>query len=567
MLFVLAAHLLTPREIMSLLSIHNLTKSYGAQVLFEKATLQLHAGYRYAIAGANGSGKSTLLKIMAGLEEPTDGEATVPRKVRVGFLKQDHFQYEKVSILHVVMMGIPELWDAMQEKEQILANAETHFDGDRYAACEDIVLQYDGYTMEATAGEILEGLNIPTAQHHLPLSTLSGGFKLRVLMAQTLVSNPDLLLLDEPTNHLDILSIRWLEKFLTKHKGCTVVVSHDRRFLNRICTHVIDVDYQRVTLYRGNYDAFEHQKQEDRDRKESEIAAREKEIASHKAFVDRFKAKPSKARQANSKAKRMQKIIIDDLPRSSRRYPRFLFRARRSSGKQVVDAKNISKSYGEKEVLRNVSLQVARGDRLAIIGPNGIGKSTLLKIMMNLVEANAGEVEWGYEANPGYFSQDHEALRAAELATVRSWLWDRCSDKGIGFVLGKLAEVLFSKDETDKKVQHLSGGEKARLVFSSLSVLQPTVMLLDEPTNHLDIEGIESLAKGLEAYDGTLIFVSHNRWFVERLATRILELTPDGAKDFMGTYREYLQHCGDDHLDVDTVVKSSRRAKKSKKKR
>ena len=553
-----------------MLTIHNLSKGYGAQTLFNDVTLQLHAGNRYGIVGANGSGKSTLLKIITGQEEPSGGDVTLPKRAKIGVLTQDHFSFEAVPIIDVVMMGIPELWAAMEEKEQILANADKSFDGDRYADLEDIVLQYDGYTLEAGAAEILEGLNIPSARHRDPLSSLSGGYKLRVLMAQTLASSPDILLLDEPTNHLDILSIRWLEKFLMRFKGCTVLVSHDRRFLDQVCTHTIDVDYEMATLYRGNYTAFEASKQEHRARLEAEIDKRKQEIATHKAFVDRFKSKPTKARQANSRAKRLKKIVIDKLPESSRRHPYFKLIPKRPTGRTVVEIKNISKAFGENKVLNDVSMTINRGEKVAIIGPNGIGKSTLLKIMMDRFKPDHGIVEWGYEAHPGYFSQDHEELHETGSHTVESWLWEHCREKPIGFVRGKLAEVLFSQDEVEKEAKHLSGGECARLIFSSLSVTEPTVLVLDEPTNHLDIEGIESLARGVKNFEGAVICVSHNRWFVSEIATRIIEIREDGIQDFVGTYDEYLLRCGDDHLDAESVLAKARKDKrhrKTKKKR
>ncbi|MEO1269569.1 MAG: ABC-F family ATP-binding cassette domain-containing protein [Myxococcota bacterium] len=546
-----------------MLTLHNLGKSFGAQTLFTDATLQLHPGNCYGIVGANGSGKSTLLKIMAGMDEPSEGEVSIPKRARVGVLRQDHFSFEEVAIVDVVMMGIPELWEAMAEKRQILDNAADHFDGERYADLEDVVLRYNGYRREAEAAAILEGLNIPEAQHQNPLSTLSGGYKLRVLMAQTLASDPDILLLDEPTNHLDILSIRWLETFLERYEGCAVVISHDRRFLDRVCTHVIDVDYEQVTLYRGNYEAFERQKGEERDRRETEIERRKQEIADHKAFVDRFKSKPTKARQANSRVKRLKKIVIEKLPESSRRHPRFALAPRRSTGRVVVEVEGISKAFGDKQVLHNVSLQLGRSERMAIIGPNGIGKSTLLKIMMGKLEPDAGQVEWGYEAHPGYFSQDHAELDDAPTGTtVESWLWDLVPEQSIGFVRGKLAEVLFSQEEVEKEVRHLSGGESARLLFAGLVVTQPTVLVLDEPTNHLDLEGIESLAAGLRGYEGAMVVVSHDRWFVSQIATRILEIRPDGIEDFRGSYTEYLRHCGDDHLDADFALAQARSGRK-----
>jgi ATPase subunit of ABC transporter with duplicated ATPase domains len=543
-----------------MLSISNLAKAHGAQTLFEDATVTFNAGCRYGVVGANGSGKSTILRIVAGEEEASDGEVAVAARATIGWLKQDHFAYEDVPILSVVMMGNRELYDAMLEKEALLANAENEFDGDRYAELEDIVLKHDGYAQEALAAELLEGLNIPADKHHEPLSVLSGGYKLRVLLAQTLVSKPDVLLLDEPTNHLDIVSIRWLEKFLCKHRGTVLVVSHDRRFLNAIATHIVDVDYERVTLYPGNYDDFERAKVEHRDRQEAEIKKREDEIAGHKAFIERFKAKATKARQANSRQKRMAKIVIGKLPESSRRHPKFKLEQERPSGRRVVTAEGIGKAYDGKSVLNDVKLAVERGTRLAVIGPNGIGKSTLLKILTGRVTADSGTVEWGHEARVGYFGQDHDGLKSSEGDTVLSWLWSTAPDLPVGNIRGRLAAVLFGRDEVEKKVSALSGGECSRLVMARLGIEQPNVLVLDEPTNHLDFEGIEALAQALLNYDGTLIFVSHNRWFVDQLATRVLEIRPDGIDDYPGSYREYLAHCGDDHLDAEVVVQQAKRA-------
>ncbi len=546
-----------------MLSIADLGQHYGAQTLFRGVSINFTSGKCYGVVGANGSGKSTLLRILAGEEEPSSGSVSVPRKARLGVLQQDHFQYESTPILDVVMMGHAELWQAMQAKEELLERADEHFDADRYSELEDLILQHDGYSMEARAAEILAGLNIQDAVHREPLSILSGGFKLRVLLAQTLAAKPDALLLDEPTNHLDILSIRWLEKFLESFRGLVMVVSHDHRFLNNICTHIVDVDYERITVYKGNYNDFQRAKQSDRDRMENEIQKREKEIADHKVFVQRFKAKPTKARQAKSKAKQIERIVIDDLPRSSRRYPKFVFEPKRPSGKQVMEISGLSKAFGDNQVLEDVSLTVHRGDRLAIIGPNGIGKSTLLKIMTGNLEADAGSAEWGYETHPGYFAQDHHELLGDSKETLQSWLWNHCAGETIGYVRGRLARLLFTKDEADKQVGNLSGGESARLIFARLSVTGPNVLVLDEPTNHLDLEGIEALSEGLLAYEGTVIFVSHDRWLVSRLATRVLEIRPDGIQDFAGSYDEYLTACGDDHLDVEAAVLRARREKRA----
>ncbi|MDH3404064.1 MAG: ABC-F family ATP-binding cassette domain-containing protein [Acidobacteriota bacterium] len=550
-----------------MIAVSGLAKAFGPQTLFRDVAFQLNPGQRYGLVGANGSGKSTLLKVLAGEEPATEGTVAIPKRLRVGVLSQDHFRFESTPILDVVLMGHPELWEAMVEKDEILENADREFDGDRYAAVEDVIARFDGYAAEAQAGEILEGLGIPSAQHREPLSILSGGFKLRVLLGQVLASRPDALLLDEPTNHLDILSIRWLEKFLQDYPGLVVVISHDHRFLDNVCTHILDVDYETVTLYTGDYSAFMQAKVAERERKEKELTRREKEIAHHQAFVDRFRAKATKARQAQSKLRLIEKKAeaLDYLPPSSRRYPTFRFEQVRPSGKQALELREISKAWGDNQVLSGVSLTVQRADRIAIIGPNGIGKSTLLKIALGKLGADAGEVDWGHETHPGYFAQDHRELLADSNQTVEAWLWDFCPGESVGFVRNRLAQVLFSKDEALKKVAALSGGEAARLIFARLGIQRPNVLVLDEPTNHLDLEAIEALVAGLREYEGTLILVSHDRWFVSELATRIVEIQERGIHDFRGTYAEYVERCGDDHLDAEVVLRRARRDKRDRK--
>jgi ATPase subunit of ABC transporter with duplicated ATPase domains len=552
-----------------MISVSNLEKAYGDRVLFADASFQLNPGQRYGIVGANGSGKTTLLNILSGDAEATRGVVSIPKSARLGVLRQDQFLYEHQQILEVALMGHPELWEAMVAKEELLANAHVEFDVDRFSELEETVQRLDGYTAEARAATILEGLGLPTEVHRQPLSTLSGGFKLRVLLAQVLAGSPDVLLLDEPTNHLDILSIRWLEKFLSDFAGPVAVVSHDHRFLDNISTGILDVDYQTVTLYHGNYSDFLEQKVEDRERKEKEIEGRQKEIAHHQKFVDKFKAKASKARQAQSKAKMIERKVeeMEELPGSSRRYPKFKFEPRRTSGKEVLKIDGVTKAFGDKEVLPGVSLQVNRGDRLVIMGPNGIGKSTLLKILMNQLPADQGKVEWGYETRPGYFAQDHHEQLSDPDRSAEQWLWDFCPGANRGFVRGALGAMLFSGDAAEKRLSALSGGEAARLVFSRLSLEQPNVLVLDEPTNHLDLESIEALVVALQNYEGTLILVSHDRWFVGQLATRIVEISPGGIRDYLGTYEEYVHACGDDHLDADTVVLKAKREEKKARKR
>jgi ATPase subunit of ABC transporter with duplicated ATPase domains len=539
-----------------MISVSNLKKEFGDRVLFEGAAFQLNPGQRYGLVGANGSGKTTLLNILTGDLDASAGTVSVPRSARLGVLRQDQFLYEEQEVLGVALMGNPELWEALVGKEAVLARAHEHFDADRFSELEETIQRHDGYTAEARAAAILEGLGLPAVVHRRPLSTLSGGFKLRVLLAQVLASAPDVLLLDEPTNHLDILSIRWLEKFLHDFAGPVVVISHDHRFLDNVCTNILDVDYQTVTLYHGNYTKFLESKQLDRERREKEIEGRQKEIAHHQKFVDRFKAKASKARQAQSKLRMIERQAedLEELPGSSRRYPRFRFSQRRPSGRDVLKVRGIKKAFGANEVLHGVDLEVRRGDRLVILGPNGIGKSTLLKIVVGELEADAGEVEWGYEAHPGYFAQDHRKALEGSERTAEEWLWDFCPGKDRGFVRGQLGLMLFSGDESEKRLSALSGGEAARLVFSRLSLEHPNVLVLDEPTNHLDLESIEALVAGLQNYDGTMILVSHDRWFVGQLATRVVEISADGIRDYPGTYEEYVHACGDDHLDADRVT-------------
>jgi len=550
-----------------MISVSNLGKAYGDRTLFAGASFQLNPGERYGLVGANGSGKTTLLKIMAGDLEPSEGNVSVPKRLRLGVLRQDQFLYEEEPILDVTLMGNPELWDAMVEKEAILARAAEYFDADRFSLLEETVQRLDGYTAEARAATILEGLGIPTEVHRDPIRTLSGGFKLRVLLAQVLASAPDVLLLDEPTNHLDILSIRWLETFLEEFSGPLVVISHDHRFLDNVATHILDVDYETVTLYHGDYSAFVEGKAEERERREKDIAAREREIAHHQKFVDRFRAKASKARQAQSRVRMIEKKAdeIQELPPSSRRWPTFRFDQQRPSGKEVLKVKGVRKAFGENEVLHGVDLTVNRGDRVAIMGPNGIGKSTLLKIVMGVLKADAGEVEWGYETHAGYFAQDYKDQFENHSGTAEEWIWTACPDKDLGYVRGRLALMLFTGEEPKKRLETLSGGEAARLVFSRLSMERPNVLILDEPTNHLDLESIEALVEGLKKFEGTLILVSHDRWFVGELATRVVEIRADGIRDYHGTYDEYVHFCGDDHLDVDRVVLKAREGRREEK--
>jgi ATPase subunit of ABC transporter with duplicated ATPase domains len=535
-----------------MIDIAKLAKSYGARTLFDDVSLKLVAGSRYGLVGANGSGKTTFLEIVAGDESPTDGSVTIAKTARVGVLRQDRFLRDDDAILDVAMAG-DELVSSAQA-EQLRLVAESVPDAARLAELEDRIAAHDGYTLEARASAILEGLGIPVAAHRRPLATLSGGFKLRVLLAQVLLGGPDVLLLDEPTNHLDILSIRWLEQFLVAYRGCALVISHDERFLDTVATHVLDVDYGTITPYTGNYTAFAAEKAASYERRAAEIGRAEAIVAEKRAWVERFGAKASKARQAQSRLKQIEKIEVGELETSSRRAPAFAFTPRRPSGREVLSIEGVSKSYGGKRVLEGVSMTVRRGERVAILGPNGLGKSTLLKIATGNLDADAGSVQWGHETHVGYFPQDHHELLVDGDATPLDVVWSRVPSESTSFVRGQLGRLLFSGDDVKKKVGSLSGGEAARLVFCSIMVERPNVLVLDEPTNHLDLESIHALVAGLRAFEGALVFVSHDRAFVSALATRILEVTEGGFRDFPGTYEEFLARRGDDHLDADAVV-------------
>ncbi|MBK9261013.1 MAG: ABC-F family ATP-binding cassette domain-containing protein [Polyangiaceae bacterium] len=537
----------------------NLGKSYGERVLFESATLELSRGSRYGLVGANGSGKTTLLEILAGDDQPTEGTITRTRGARMGVLRQDRFLEDDQRIMDLAMMGDAVVWAALEEEKRIVDDGAG--DAHRLAELSDVIRTHDGYTLRARATAILVGLGIPADVHDKPLATLSGGFKLRVLLAQVLVGGPDVLLLDEPTNHLDILTIRWLEKFLCAHEGVVLVISHDQRFLDNVATHILDIDYGTITLYHGNYSAFVKEKQADRERKIAEITRIEAEVAHKQAYVDRFRYKASKAKQAQSKLKQIEKIDIPELEDSSRRTPSFKLSIVRQSGRDVLDVEHISKSYGDKRVLEDVSLRVRRGERVAVIGPNGIGKSTLLKILAGVLEADAGTVRWGHETHVGYFAQDHREVLDDPDATPIGIMQAICPTEPDSAVRGRLGRLLFNGDDVYKKVGMLSGGEAARLLFCAILAREPNVLLLDEPTNHLDVEAIEALASALNDYEGTVLFVSHDRWFVSKVALRVLEVTPAGPNDFPGTYDEYLERCGDDHLDADAVARKAKEAK------
>jgi len=549
-----------------MLIINQLGMRYGGDILFEDVTLELNSRKRYGITGANGAGKSTLLRLISGEESLTSGSIDYSKEKMVGFLKQDHFRYENDRVLDVVMQGNPRLWQALQEKE-ILLNQTHHTEAEGLALghLEEIINAENGYSAHAVAHELLNGLGIPQSKHFGPLGLLSGGFKLRTLFAQLLFSNPDILLLDEPTNHLDIVSINWLSEFLQESfRGVLLFVSHDRDFLNSVSTHILDIDYHTVTPYPGNYEAALKSKAERAELREKTRAGQDKKIAHLQSFVDRFGAKASKAKQAQSRVKQIEKMELEEIKLSTRLTPHLQFPIVRQSGKVVMEAKDIAKSFGDLKVLNNVSFTIQRGDKVGVIGPNGMGKSTLLKILLDKLQADQGTHTWGFECYPAYFAQDHHELLFGNK-TVLDWLMDHASNQNTQVVRNALGQVLFTGDDHAKNIANLSGGESTRLLLANLMLAKQNILILDEPTNHLDLESIDALANALAEYEGTVICVSHDKYFLEKMATRILAIQHHGIEDYAGTYAEYLADCGQDFLShLSSVLAPSAKKETSK---
>jgi ATPase subunit of ABC transporter with duplicated ATPase domains len=524
------------------ISAANLAIQFGAKPLFEDVSVSFGNGHRYGLIGANGSGKSTFMKILAGELEPTAGNISVEPGLRVGQLRQDQFAYEECRVLDTVIMGHEQLWKVSLERDRIYSLPEmSDADGMKVADLEVEFAELDGYSAESRAGELLEGIGIPVSQHDGLMSSIAPGWKLRVLLAQALFSDPDILLLDEPTNNLDINTIRWLESFLQESRSTMVIISHDRHFLNTCCTHMADLDYGRVQLFPGNYDEYMTAATQVRERMQADNAKKKAKMADLQAFVSRFSANASKAKQATSRAKQLEKIQLEDIKPSSRVSPFIRFEQKKPLRRFAVEVAGITKGFDEGPLFENLNLHIEAGARVAIIGPNGIGKTTLARCLVNEMPVDGGEIKWSENASVGYFAQEHAAEFEHEM-NLFDWItqWQpKGSDEQL--LRGTLGRMLFSRDDSEKSVKVVSGGEEARLLFGKLILQQPNVMVMDEPTNHLDMESIEALNLALDNYPGTLIFISHDREFVSSLATRVIELTPEGVVDYGGTYEEYLR--------------------------
>lgn len=530
-----------------MISTANLTIQFGPKPLFENVSVKFGGGNRYGLIGANGSGKSTFMKIIGGDLESTGGNVSLDPGVRLGKLRQDQFAYEDLRVLDVVLMGHEEMWQVVSERDAIYANPDATEEDYMHAAnLEAKYAEYDGYTAESRAGELLLGLEIPVEQHNLPMREIAPGWKLRVLLAQALFSNPDVLLLDEPTNNLDINTIRWLEDVLNSYQSTMVIISHDRHFLNQVCTHMADLDYRELRVYPGNYDDYMMASTQARERITAVNAKAKERVADLQDFVRRFAANKSKSRQATSRLKQIDRIKSEtvEVKPSSRQNPYIRFEQSKVMHRQAVTIEFLTKAF-DRPIVKRFSAMVEAGEKIAIIGANGVGKTTLLRLLAGDLAPDSGSVKWSENADIGYMAQDvSEQFQSDE--NLFDWLsryrQPGDDDQAMRSTMGRM---LFSADDIVKAVKVLSGGEKNRMSFGRLMLGRHNVMLMDEPTNHLDMESIESLQYALEKYAGTLIFVSHDREFVSGLATRVIEILPTGELiDYNGGYDDYLASRG-----------------------
>lgn len=520
---------------------------FGSKPLFENISVKFGGGNRYGLIGANGCGKSTFLKILSGELEPSSGSVSLDVDERLGKLNQDQFAYEEYTVIDTVIMGHKELWEIKQERDRIYSLPEmSEEDGLKVAHLEMEFAELDGYTAESRAGELLLSVGIPLEQHFGPMSEIAPGWKLRVLLAQALFSDPDVLLLDEPTNNLDIDTIRWLQDTLVQRNSTMIIISHDRYFLNSVCTHMADLDYGELRVYSGNYDEYMVAATQARERLLSDNAKKKLQIAELQTFVSRFSANASKAKQATSRAKQIDKIQLEEVKASSRINPFIRFDQEKKLFRNALTVEKLSKGFDDKQLFKDLNLIVEVGERVAILGENGAGKTTLVRTLIHDLAQDSGTIQWSENAAIGYYAQDHASDFENDL-TVFDWMsqWKKEGDDEQS-IRGILGRMLFGADDIKKSVKVLSGGEQGRMLFGKMIMQKPNILVMDEPTNHLDMESIESLNNALEKYEGTLFFVSHDRAFVSSLATRIIELSADGVTDFKGTYDEFLQNKGID---------------------
>jgi len=523
-----------------MITVTNVTLRYGKRALFEDVNIKFTPGNCYGLIGANGAGKSTFLKILSGEIEPNKGEVSIPPNERLAVLKQNHYEYDEFPVLETVIMGHARLYSIMKEKDAIYAKPDFNDDdGMRAAELEGEFAELDGWQAESDAAELLIGLGISRDLHDRKMAELTGNEKVRVLLAQALFGTPNILLLDEPTNHLDIESIRWLEQFLAKFEGTVIVVSHDRHFLNQVCTHIADIDFGKIQMYVGNYDFWYHSSQLALKLQREANKKTEEKRKELEAFIARFSANASKSKQATSRKKQLEKLTLEDIKPSTRKYPFIHFKPEREAGKQLLQVEGLTLTVDGEKLLNNISFTVNKGDKIAFVGPNGNAKTALFKVVLGEQEADAGTYTWGVTTTQTYFPKDSGEYFNSEMNLV-DWLRQYSKDQDESFIRGFLGRMLFSGEEALKQANVLSGGEKVRCMLSKMMLSGANVLVMDEPTNHLDLESITALNNGLIDFDGTLLFVSHDHEFVQTIANRIMEITPNGLIDRMMTYDEYL---------------------------
>ncbi|MGE5454722.1 MAG: ABC-F family ATP-binding cassette domain-containing protein, partial [Methylocystaceae bacterium] len=526
-----------------MISTSNISLRYGGRKLFEDVNIKFTPGNCYGLIGANGSGKSTFLKILAGEIDSNTGEVFITKGERLAVLQQDHFEFDEVEVLRTVIMGHLRLIEIMEEKDALYAKADfSDEDGIRASELEGEFAELDGWEAESQAASLLMGLGIPVDLHDKKMKELTGVEKVKVLLAQALFGTPDILLLDEPTNHLDIKSIKWLENFLLDYENTVIVVSHDRHFLNKVCTHMADIDFGKIKVYVGNYDFWYQSSQLALQLSRDENKKKEEKIKDLEEFIRRFSANASKSKQATSRKKQLDKLTLDDIQPSSRKYPFVGFKPEREVGNDLLIVEGLSKTIDGKQILNNVSFMVNKGDKIALVGPDEIAKTTLFKILMGEMEADSGEYKWGITTSQAYFPRDNsEYFNDIELSLV-DWLRQYSQEKDETFIRGFLGRMLFSGEEALKEAKVLSGGEKVRCMLSKMMLSGANVLLLDEPTNHLDLESITAVNNGLINFNGTVMLVSHDHEFVQTIANRIIEITPNGLMDKQLTYDEYIEN-------------------------
>lgn len=526
-----------------MITVSNVSLSFGGQTLFKDVDLKFTNGNCYGIIGANGAGKSTFLRILCGELEPTTGEVSIPKETRLSVLKQDHFAYDEYNVLDTVIMGNQRLYDIIQEKDALYAKEDfTEEDGEKAALLEGEFAELNGWEAESDASRLIQGLGLSEDLLYMQMSALSGNEKVKVLLAQALFGNPDIILLDEPTNHLDIDAIRWLEDFLAEYFGTVLVVSHDRHFLNNVCTHIVDIDYTKIKMYVGNYEFwYESSQLMQRMIKQQNKKAEEK-IKELQDFIARFSANKSKSKQATSRRKLIDKLTVEEMPASSRKYPYIGFNMDREPGKEILRVDGISKTVDGEKLLNNVTFTLGRTDKVAFIGESEQAITMLFKILMEEEEPDEGTFKWGSTTSRSYFPVDNSSFFDGCDMTIVDWIRQySTTEETDTFLRGFLGKMLFSGDDIYKKVEVLSGGEKVRCMFSRMMLFGSNVLLLDRPTNHLDLESITAVNNGLRDFKGVVLFASHDHEIMETVANRIIEITPDGCIDRQGTYEEFLE--------------------------